>query len=191
MAKEKICEINVEKLMGEYHNLNSEILVKASYLDGVKSRIAEEVEEYFGDYRGKYYQMNFEDNTCDDAIVRIGKIKVGFCCSSLSVTIYLVVNPDDLNKNINWTEKEKKLLAEAKKYWKQSDCDWYFEYFSELQAISDQLKRLKNGVALVTGNWYYFNEAELMNGHTVCKENYILGTRHNQNVMLNMFERKK
>ena len=190
MAKEKICEINVVKLMSEYHNLKNEILIKESHLDGVKSRIAEEVEEYFYDYRGKYYRMNFEGNTSDDATVRIGKFKVGFCCSSLSVTIYLVVNPDDLNKNIKWTEKEKKLLAMAKKYWKLSDGDWCVQYFSELQAISDQLKCLKNGVSIVKDNFYHFTDVELTSGHTICKENYVLGERHNQSVMLNMFERK-
>lgn len=190
MAKEKISEINVGKLMGEYHNLNSEILVKTSYLDGVKSRIAEEVEEYFDDYRGKSYRMNFEDNTGDEATVRIGRVQADFSGSYLAVRFYLVVNPDDLNKSFKWTEKEKKLLDEAKKYWKQSNCDWYVEYFRELEAISDQLKCLKNGVSIVTGNFYYFTEAELMKGHTVCKENYILGKRHNLNVMLNMFESK-
>ena len=111
MVKDKICEINVEKLMGEYHTLNNEILVKSSYLAGVKRRIAEEVEEYFNDYEGKTYRMKFDDNTCDDATVRIGNIKAGFCCDSLQITFYLVVNPDDLNKDIIWTEKEKKLRS--------------------------------------------------------------------------------
>ena len=191
MIKDKICEINVEKLMGEYHTLNNEILVKSSYLAGVKRRIAEEVEEYFNDYEGKTYRMKFDDNTCDDATVRIGNIKAGFCCDSLQITFYLVVNPDDLNKDIIWTEKEKKLLAEAKKYWRQSDDDWYFGYYRELEAISDQLKCLKNEARLVVGFYFSFSEADLMNGQTVCKENYVLGTRRNQNVMLNMFERKE
>ena len=188
MVKDKICEINVEKLMGEYHTLNNEILVKSSYLAGVKRRIAEEVEEYFNDYEGKTYRMKFDDNTCDDATVRIGNIKAGFCCDSLQITFYLVVNPDDLNKDIIWTEKEKKL---PKKYWRQSDDDWYFGYYRELEAISDQLKRLKNEARLVVGFYFSFSEADLMNGQTVCKENYVLGTRRNQNVMLNMFERKE
>ena len=38
MEKENIYEINVGKLMGEYHNLHNEILIKESYLDGVKRR---------------------------------------------------------------------------------------------------------------------------------------------------------
>ena len=191
MSKEKICEINVGKLMSEYHDLSNEILVKSSYLDGVKSRITKEVEEYFSDYRGKYYRMKFDGNTCDEAMVRIGKIKVCFYCDALHINFHLVVNPDDLNKDIIWTEKEKKLLAEAKKYWRQSDDDWYFGYYRELEAISDQLKRLKNEARLVVGFYFSFSEADLMNGQTVCKENYVLGTRRNQNVMLNMFERKE
>ena len=191
MAKEKICEINVGKLMGEYHNLSNEILVKMSYLDGVKSRIADEAEEYFIDYRGKNYRMNFEGCTSDEAMVRIGKIQVDFSGSYLAVRIYLIVNPDDLNNEIKWTKKEKQLLNKAKKYWKLSDDDWYFGYYDEIKAISEQLMTLKNRVSLVKDNFYYFNEAELMSGHTVCKENYVLGERHNQNVMLNMFESKK
>ena len=111
MSKEKICEINVGKLMSEYHDLSNEILVKSSYLDGVKSRITKEVEEYFSDYRGKYYRMKFDGNTCDEAMVRIGKIKVCFYCDALHINFHLVVNPDDLNKDIKWTEKEKKLLC--------------------------------------------------------------------------------
>ena len=96
MSKEKICEINVGKLMSEYHDLSNEILVKSSYLDGVKSRITKEVEEYFSDYRGKYYRMKFDGNTCDEAMVRIGKIKVCFYCDALHINFRLVVNPDDL-----------------------------------------------------------------------------------------------
>ena len=188
MEKEKICEINVEKLMGEYQNLFNEILIKKSYLDGVKSKIAEEVKEYFCDYRGKYYRMNFEGKTSDDAIVRIGKISVSFLYSSLYVTFYLVVNPYDLSTSIKWTDKEKKLLEEAKKYWTKSDYDWCVEYFSELEAISNQLKCLKNKIYLVVGNHYSFSDAELMTGRTVCKASYILGERHGQNVMLDMFE---
>ena len=191
MAKEKICEINVGKLMGEYHNLNNEILVKSSYLDGVKSRIADEAEEYFIDYRGKYYRMSFEGCTSDDTIVRIGKIKVDFSGSYLAVRIYLVVNPDDLNKEVKWTRKEKQLLNKAKMYWKQSDDDWYFGYYDEIKAISAELMMLKNGVSLVKDNFYYFNETELMSGHTVCKENYVLGKRHDLDVMLNMYEGKE
>lgn len=190
MAKEKISEINVGKLLSEYHNLSNEILIKESYFEGIKRRIAEEVEDYFSDYRGKYYRMKFDGNTCDEATVRIGKIKASFCCDTLHVTFYLVVNPDDLNKTIKWTEKEKKLLAEAKKYWRHSDCDWYVQYFSELEDISDQLKCLKNEARLVAGYFFTFSKAELINGYTVCKENYVLGDRHNQQVMLNMFERK-
>ena len=191
MSKEKICEINVGKLMSEYHDLSNEILVKSSYLDGVKSRITKEVEEYFSDYRGKYYRMKFDGNTCDEAMVRIGKIKVCLYCDALHINFHLVVNPDDLNKDIKWTEKEKKLLADAKKYWRQSDSDWYVQYFSELETISDQLRYLKNKACLVAGYYFTFTLAELMKGYTICKEEYILGERHNQNVMLNMFERKK
>ena len=191
MAKEKICVINVEKLMSEYHNLSNEILVKESYLDGVKSRIAEEVEDYFSYYQGKSYRMNLKDNAGDETTVRIGRVQVDFCGSCLAVRLYLVVNPDDLNNSIKWTEKEKQLLNQAKKYWKLCDDDSYFGFFYEIMAVSAQLMMLKNGVSLVQDNFYYFNEADLMNGQTICKENYVLGERHNQHVLLNMFERKK
>ena len=191
MAKEKICVINVEKLMSEYHNLSNEILIKESYLDGVKSRIAEEVEEYFGYYQGKSYRMNLKDNAGDETTVRIGRVQVDFCGSCLAVRIYLVVNPYDLNNSIKWTEKEKQLLNQAKKYWKLCDDDSYFGFFDEIKAVSAQLMMLKNGASLVKDNFYYFTDAELMSGHTVCKENYVLGELHNQHVMLNMFERKK
>ena len=191
MEKENIYEMNVGKLMGEYHTLHNEILIKESYLDGVKRRIADEVKYYFDDYRGKYYRMNFEGKTSDDAIVRIAWIKVGFRFDCLDITFCLVVNPYDLDTSIKLTEKEKELLDMAKDYWSKNKYDWCVEYYSELEAISNQLKCLENGISLVEEYDYSFSDAELMTGPTVCKASYILGERHGQNVMLDMFENKE
>ncbi len=190
MEQETIYELKTRKLMAEYLDLKDELLKKESYSEGLKKVIEDIAKQYYDKYRGNWCKMRFEELTGDDADVRIGEVKVNFWGEDLSITVSVAVDPSALNKNIMWTDKEKKLINMAKKYWK--DCaDSYALYnYAELKEVSRQLVKLKNGAEIVQHCKYYFKEMELQNQKRICTGRLIIGERDGNDVLLNMFEEK-
>ena len=96
----------------------------------------------------------------------------------------------DLRKDIKLNAKEKKLMAKAKKLWK-NDINYYHMYnLREYEEISEELTGLQHEVMLVDDYYYSFNELELMDGKNICRSNLVIGKCHGADILLNMFEEK-
>lgn len=187
MFEESIYELKSRKLMAEFHDLKDELLKRESYLIGLEKAISIQVKYFYSKYVGRWYNMAFASYTVDDAEVRIGNIEVSFCCSNAGIQVDLVVNPDDIKKNAKMTEKEKQLLAKAKKLWKEDAEDNGMYLFDEMKSISDQLGMLKNGYELVNSLYFYFDEKEVMERSTFCISQLNLGKFGGETVYLDKF----
>lgn len=191
MYEENVYEAKVKKLMTEYQVLAEELLKKECYQDGLKKNICYHAKRYYDTYLGRWSHLYFDKNFIDNAEVRAADIRVEFCGNDIGVIVTVAVNPSDLRKDLKLNDKEKKLMAKAKRLWKD-DADYSHMYdFEEYEQISNELMDLEHEVVLVDEKYYHFKELELMNGKNICKGNLIVGKRNGADILLNMFEEKE
>lgn len=190
MKQKTICELKTRKLMAEYLDLKDELLKKMSYSEGLKKVIADEVGHFYEEFSGNWCKMRFGNYTADDADVRIGDIRVKFRGENLNIIVGVAVNPAALSQNYKWTEKERQLLAKAKRYW--NNCAGYCHLYDyvELKGISEQLRVLKNSVEIVQEYTYGFKEIDLIDHANVCTDRLIIGKSGDEDVLLYMSESK-
>ena len=190
MKQKTIFELKTSKLMAEYLDLKDELLKKVSYSEGLKKVIADEVGYFYEEFCGNWCKMRFGHYTADDADVRIGDIRVKFRGENLNITVGLAVNPASLSQNYKWTEKERQLLAKAKKYWKNCAGYCHLYDYDELKGISGQLRVIKNSVEIVQEYTYSYKEMDLIEHANVCTDRLIIGKSGDEDVLLYMSESK-
>lgn len=175
MAKETIYEFRTKQLLEEYKLASEELLKKDCYVTGLRKTIEDQVQHYYDCFSGKWYKMYVEELGGGDVDVRIGKIKVDFYPDSLEIKVHLVIDPNAVNNSVECTEKEKKLLSQAKKLWKDDvRYSSVFNYYS-LDEISGKLELLKNCTQIVKTKYYRFSKLELLTWADVCTEHMVLG----------------
>ena len=188
MYEENVYEAKVKKLMTEYQELAEELMKKECYFDGLRKNICKQTKHYYDTYDGRWSHLYFDSNFIDNAEVRVADIRVNFYGNTISVIVKVAVNPSDLRNDLQLNDKEKKLLAKAKRLWKEdADCPCMYN-LGEFEGFSKDLMDLQHGVALVDEKYYNFTELELMNGKNICISNLIIGKRNGADVLLNMFE---
>ena len=190
MYEENVYEAKVKQLMTEFREVAEELMKRECYFDGLTKNICKQAKHYYDTYDGRWSHLYFDKTFIDNAEVRIADIRVDFRGNNISVTVKVAVNPSDLRKDIKLNAKEKKLMAKAKKLWK-NDVNYYHMYdLREYEEISEELTGLQHEVMLVNEYYYSFNELELMDGKNICRSNLVIGKCDGADILLNMFEEK-
>ena len=140
---------------------------------------------------GRWSHLYFNNNFIDNAEVRVAEIRVKFYGNILSVIVTVAVNPSDLRNDLQLNGKEKKLMAKAKRLWKNDAGYSHMYNLEEYEQISNELMDQEHEVVLVDEKNYNFTELELMNGQNICVSNLIIGKCNGTNILLNMFEVKE
>jgi len=191
MFEKNVYEAKVNKLMTEYQELAEELMKKECYYDGLRESICKLAMRYYDTYLGRWSHLHFDKNFIDNAEVRAADIRVEFHGNDLCVIVKVAVNPADLRKDLLLNDKERKLLAKAKRLWKEyADCAHMYN-LKEYEEISSELIGLQHEVMLVDDYYYSFNELELMDGKNICRSNLVIGKCHGADILLNMFEEKE
>ena len=190
MYEKNVYEAKVKKLMTEYLELAEELMKKECYHDGLRKNICKLAKGYYDTYEGRWSHLHFNKDFIDNAEVRVADIRVLFIGNNIRVVVKVAVNPSDVRKDLQLNDKEKKLMAKAKRLW-NGDADYSSMYdFKEFEEISETLKYLDHEVSLVDEYYFSFGELELMNGVNICMSNLIIGECNGADVSLNMFEKR-
>jgi hypothetical protein len=191
MYEENVYEAKVKQLMTEFREVTEELMKKECYYDGLAKNICKQAKHYYDTYDGRWSHLYFDNNFIDNAEVRVAEIRVKFYGNILSVIVTVAVNPSDLRNDLQLNGKEKKLMAKAKRLWK-NDAGYSHMYdLEEYEQISNELMDQEHEVVLVDEKNYNFTELELMNGQNICVSNLIIGKCNGTNILLNMFEVKE
>ena len=191
MYEENVYEAKVKKLMTEFREVAEELMKRECYFDGLTKNICKQAKHYYDTYNGRWGRLYFNSHFVDNAEVRVADIRVKFYGNSISVIVKVAVNPSELRNDLQVNDKEKKLLAKAKRLWKEDvDCPCMYN-LEEYEGISKDLMFLEHEVKLVNEYYYNFTELDLKNGKNICTSNLVIGKRYGADILLNMFEEKE
>ena len=191
MVKETIYGVETKYLMNEYKQALEDLMKKDCYVTGLRKTIEEQVQDYYNQFRGKWYKLQIDGISDGDTDVRIGNIEVEFNSNMLTVRLYLVLDPHALSDNIAFTDKEKRIISKAKKLWeKDKNYNTVYDYDCFLE-LSDKLEMMDSYTELVSVKYYHFTDSHILGDWDICTGHLVLGTNSTgAKVRLNMAEQR-
>lgn len=188
---ENYYEVRAGILASEYQAAKVELIKKECYAQGLLHEIANVAEDYFRHFNGKWTREYYLENLKMEYLARIIKVSVENWMDGIHICFYVGLTPELVCVTSRCTQKEKHLINEARRIWREYLYRDYFMDENKFIKINDELRSLKNGLEIVKELQFCFQLEDMIKGCSICKDRYLIQEHGDKKLMLGDFNIRK